>query len=73
MIAPSKAVTGMVSTQAQTIFLASAHLTALNLFEAPTPIIADEITCVVLTGAPMDDAASITAAAAVCAAKPPIG
>lgn len=42
--APIIAVSGIVIIQAQTIFLARAHLTAENLFEAPTPIIDVDIT-----------------------------
>lgn len=42
--APIIAVSGIVIIQAQTIFLARAHFTADNLFEAPTPIIDVDIT-----------------------------
>jgi hypothetical protein len=61
---------GIVRTQARTIFPPTPHLTADNLFDAPTPIIVDEITCVVESGNPILDATSITVAAAVSAANP---
>jgi len=44
---------GIVKIQAITIFFAIPHLTAENFLHAPTPIIEDEITCVVETGAPI--------------------
>ena len=44
--------------------------TALTRCEAPTPMIADEITCVVDTGAPNDAAVNNVAAAAV---RRPVG
>lgn len=44
IIAPKAAVMGIVITHAHTIFLAIAHFTADNLFDAPTPIIVVEIT-----------------------------
>src|SRR5258705_2688489 len=66
----SVAVTGRVSIQAQIIRPAMPHLTALSRLVAPTPIIEPEMTCVVESGIPQCVAASITAAAVVCAAKP---
>src|SRR3954447_23417934 len=47
--------------------------TADTRFDAPTPMIEDEITCVVETGAWRPLAARITIAPAVSAAKPLIG
>ena len=54
MPAPSSIVAGIVTTQAVTMLLTTDHLTAESLFEAPTPIMEAEMTCVVLTGAPTD-------------------
>ncbi len=56
---------GSVMIHARTIFPPTPHLTAENLFEAPTPIIVDEITWVVESGRPILEAASIMVAAAV--------
>ena len=67
---PINAVAGRVITHAHTRFLARDQFTAERLFAAPTPIIDEDIICVVLTGAPIADAASITNAADVSAAKP---
>ncbi|VVB84862.1 Uncharacterised protein [uncultured archaeon] len=47
------AATGIVSIHAPTIFRAIPHLTAESLSVAPTPIIEEDITCVVLTGIPI--------------------
>lgn len=44
---------GIVTIQANNKFLVTPHRTALNLFVAPTPIIAPVIVCVVLTGIPI--------------------
>lgn len=49
------------------------HLTADNLFEAPTPMMVDEMTWVVESGRPILDATSMTVAAAVSAANPWMG
>src|SRR5205085_734612 len=68
-----RAVTGMVSTHAISMLPATPQRTADTRFEAPTPAIHDEITCVVLTGACSQLAVRITDAAAVSAAKPLIG
>ena len=46
------AVMGIVSIHAPTIFRATPHLTADSLSVAPTPIIDEDITGVVLTGIP---------------------
>lgn len=51
IIPENKAVIGIVKTQAQTICLATPHLTLLILLDAPTPIILVVIIWVVLTGA----------------------
>ena len=51
--APSSIVAGMVTNQAVTMSFATDHRTAEKRLEEPTPIIAEEITCVVLTGAPI--------------------
>ncbi len=55
------------------IFPPTIHFTADSLLEAPTPIIVDEITCVVESGMPILDAISIIVAADVSAANPLIG
>ncbi len=55
------------------IFPPTTHFTADSLLEAPTPIIVDEITCVVESGMPILDAISIMVAADVSAANPLIG
>src|SRR4051794_23052124 len=47
--------------------------TAETCLDAPTPMMLDEMTCVVLTGARIQVAVRITTAAAVSAAKPLIG
>src|SRR5207248_1619351 len=47
--------------------------TAETRFDAPTPMMLAEMTCVVLTGACSSLAVRITAAAALSAAKPLIG
>src|SRR5438094_8961507 len=73
MPAETAAETGIVSTQAKRIFLATPQRTADTRFDAPTPMMLAEITCVVLTGADSSLAVRITAAAAVSAAKPLIG
>jgi hypothetical protein len=47
-----RAAAGIVSIHAPTILRAIPHLTAESLSVAPTPIIEEDITCVVLTGIP---------------------
>lgn len=42
--APRSPVTGMVNIHANTMLLARAHLTADNLLDAPTPMIAVDMT-----------------------------
>src|SRR5690606_37829615 len=64
---------GIVRIQAQIIFSTTVHLMAFSRLAVPTPMIADEMLCVVDTGIPSDDAARITEAALVSAAKPWIG
>src|SRR6059058_3287995 len=55
------------------MFWATPQRTAENRFDAPTPMMLDAITCVVLTGACNSVAVRITAAAALSAANPLIG
>ena len=43
---------GMVNTQAQRIFVVTPQRTALTRCDEPTPMMAEEITCVVDNGAP---------------------
>lgn len=64
---------GMVTNQAITIWRAIFHLTPFSLFAAPTPIMADDTTWVVLTGAPSKLAVYITREELKSAAKPLIG
>src|SRR5690606_37530116 len=64
---------GMVRIQAPIIFSTTVHLMALRRLAVPTPMIADEMLCVVDTGMPSDEAARITEAALVSAAKPWMG
>src|SRR3970282_1674669 len=64
---------GIVSIQDQIIFSTTVHLTALRRLAVPTPMIADEMLCVVTTGMPSDDASVITDAALASAANPWIG
>ena len=64
---------GIVKTQAITIFPTILHLTACAWKVEPTPIIAVEITWVVLNGIPKCDAVKINPAADVSAANPCIG
>jgi hypothetical protein len=73
MIHARKRHAGRVRIQASTILPPTPHLTAENLFDAPTPIMVDEITWVVESGRPILDATSITVAAAVSAANPWMG
>ena len=60
----------MVRTHAQTIVPTTLQCTAEKRLAAPTPIIDDEITCVVLSGMPKCEAPAIINDAAVSAAKP---
>ena len=61
---------GMVSTHAQRIVRATPHLTVLEPLVVPTPVIDEQITCVVLTGMPATEAPMMVAALAVFAANP---
>src|SRR5579885_3245560 len=65
--------TGIVRIHAVTIVPATFQRTFDDRHDAPTPRIADEITCVVESGKPSREATSITAPADVSAAKPWIG
>src|SRR5690606_37545044 len=64
---------GMVRIQAQTIRCTTLHLIAFRRLAVPTPMIAEEMLWVVETGMPRCEAAMITEAALVSAAKPWIG
>ena len=63
----------MVTTQAQTIFLATPQRTAENLLKEPIPTIPPVIVCVVLTGIPSQDDMNKEAAAPDSAQKPSKG
>ena len=63
------AVTGTVNTQAMSMLRATPQRTAETCFDAPTPMMLEEITCVVLTGAFIQLAVRLTAAAAVSAGR----
>jgi hypothetical protein len=69
----SSAQAGIVMTQATMIFPPTPHRTAERRFEAPTPMIVEEIIWVVESGSPQRDATSIIVAADASAAKPWIG
>jgi hypothetical protein len=56
------AAAGIVINQATMMFLATPQRTAEILWPAPTPMMLEETTCVVETGPPKSEAASITAA-----------
>lgn len=64
---------GIVTIQAMTIFPTILHLTACAWNVEPTPIIAVEITWVVLRGIPKCEAVKIKPAAEVSAANPCMG
>ncbi len=64
------AAAGMVSIHAPTIWRAIPHLTAESFSVAPTPIIEEDITCVVLTGMPMAAMLASTRPLDVSALKP---
>ena len=61
---------GMVTIHATTIRLPTPHLTAERRLVAPTPIMAPDIVCVVLTGMPRAAVANKTDAAPVSALNP---
>ena len=67
------ALTGIVSTQAHNKFTVTPQRTALNLFVAPTPIIAPVMVCVVLTGIPICSVINKVKAPEVSAATPSKG
>ena len=60
----------MVTIQAMTMFLTIPHLTAESFWEEPEPIMAVEMTWVVLMGAPISDMPAMTVAAEVSAENP---
>jgi CheY-like chemotaxis protein len=68
--AATVAAAGMVRSQAVTIRRATPQRTADSRLEEPTPKIAADMTCVVLIGAPNDEAIAITPAADVSAENP---
>ena len=59
----------MVTIHARAISRITPQRTLLNLSDDPTPTIAELTTCVVLTGAPVSEAPTITMADVNCAAK----
>ena len=69
MTAEQNAETGTVTIQAMAISLITPHRTLPNLSEEPTPTMAELTTCVVLTGAPVSEAKTMTMAEVNCAAK----
>ena len=73
MAADIIAETGIVRTQAQSIFPATPQRTAVRRFVDPTPMIAPVMVWVVLTGMPATEAPMMATAAAVSAQKPPMG
>src|SRR5689334_5665719 len=74
MIAETRALTGMVLIQAQTIRPATPQRTAERRRSAePTPTIAPVITCVVETGTPRKIASESAVEPAISAQKPPTG
>src|SRR5271169_5956563 len=73
MIHARTAHAGRVMIHARTIFPPTPHLTADNLLEAPTPMIVEDITCVVERGSPIREAISMTVAADASAANPFMG
>ncbi len=52
-MAANNPLTGMVRIHAQSKLMVTPHLTALNRFVAPTPIIEPVMVCVVETGIPI--------------------
>ena len=72
-MAAIKALTGMVSTQAQIRLTVTPQRTAESLLVAPTPIMAPDTVCVVLTGIPMASVSIKVEAAADSAATPSMG
>src|SRR3990167_1890153 len=72
-VAATAPAAGMVSTQAQTMLLATPQRTAENPFSDPTPIIAPVTVCVVETGMPSEVASASVMALAVSEQKPLAG
>ena len=70
---PISALMGIVRIQANMMRRATPHLTVLAPIVVPTPIMDEQMTCVVLTGIPAMDAPRIVAAPAVSAANPCTG
>ena len=64
---------GRVITHARTMLPPTPHRTADSRFEAPTPMMVDEMICVVDNGRPNRDATSMTVAVDASAANPWIG
>ncbi len=67
---PISALIGIVRIHAIMMLRATPHFTVLVPMVEPTPMMDEQITCVVLTGIPAADAPRIVAAPAVSAAKP---
>ena len=61
---------GIVRIHAQTMARATPHFTVLAPIVVPTPMMEEQMTCVVLTGIPATEAPIIVAAPAVSAANP---
>ena len=64
---------GIVKTHAHKIFVVTPQRTADTRCDAPTPMMADEMTCVVDNGAPNVAATMMVVAAESSAAKPWMG
>ena len=62
----TSAAPGIVSNQVTAISRAFVQRTALGRSDAPIPVMDDDTTCVVDTGAPMTDAIKITLAEVTC-------
>ena len=71
--AAKSAVEGIVNTQAVTMSLPTPHRTLFFLSAAPTPMMDELTTWVVLTGPPINDAPSMTTVDDNCEANPSIG
>jgi hypothetical protein len=71
--AESRAVAGIVKSQAIAISPATSHLTLFSRSAAPTPMMVVLTTWVVDTGPPTSEADKITAADVTCEEKPSTG
>ena len=71
--AEKAAVAGIVSSHAVARSRSTSQRTLFRRSAAPTPMMAELMTCVVLTGPPTSAAPKITDAPAICDAKPWIG